>query len=93
MAENETQTTEAVEPINELEEPKQNILAKVATKYPRTTKVVAVIGGVTAVASVITVANTVKKNRQHLELASEHAKEALHELSTSVSPGPENTEA
>ena len=93
MAEKNMQTPTSVDPIVETEEPKPNFLTKIATKYPRTTKVVAIAGGVTAVASVLTVANTVKKNRQHLELASDHAKEALHELSSSVSPSPENTEA
>lgn len=92
MAENTQQTPETVAEAN-VEEQKTNLFAKVACKYPRTTRVVAIVGGTTAVLSVLTIANTVKKNRQHLELASEHAKEALHELSTSVSPSPENTEA
>lgn len=92
MAEN-TQETPVTVVEDETEEKTPNFIAKIALKYPRTTKVVAVIGGVTAAASVLTVASTVQKNRRHLELASDHAKEALHELSTSVSPSTEDTEA
>lgn len=67
-------------------EVKQNFVTKLAVKHPRTAKVVAITGGITAVTGVLLTANTVRKNRRHLELAADHAKEALTELSSSVSP-------
>ena len=83
MAENTPETPDVV--IDETEV-KQNFVSRFAVKHPRTAKVVAIAGAVTAVGGILTVANTVKKNKRHLELAGDHAKEALTELSSSVSP-------
>lgn len=67
-------------------EVKQNFVSRFAVKHPRTAKVAAIVGSVTAVASVLTIANTVKKNRSHLEAAGDHAKGVLTEISDAVSP-------
>lgn len=85
MAENNPKTLPADETVGEIEE-KQNFVSRFAVKHPRVAKVAAITGGVTAVAGVLLTANTVRKNRNHLIAAGDHAKEALTELSTSVSP-------
>lgn len=83
MAENQTINPE---PIEDEVEVKQNFVSRFAVKYPRTAKVVAIAGGVTAIGGVLLTANTMKKNKHHLELAADQAKGALSELSSSVSP-------
>jgi len=83
MAEN-TQTPEHLD--SDQTEPKVPFTTKLALKYPRTTKVAAIIVSTVAVAGVAVTANTVVKNRTHVKAAADHAQEALHELSTSVSP-------
>jgi hypothetical protein len=67
-------------------EVKQNFVTRTAVKFPRTARVVAITGGVVAVGGALIIGNTVKKNKRHLELAADHAQEALTELSSSVSP-------
>lgn len=64
-------------------------LRRLALNHPRTARVLAT--GVVAVAIVGTalVANTVRKNKAHLNAAGEHLSEAATEISNAVSPSPE----
>lgn len=66
-----------------------NRLQKFVLNHPRASKVVAIIGGTTAVLGTAVMTNTLRKNRHHLNSAAGEAKEALHELSEAVSPSPE----
>lgn len=86
MDENTTQDSSDVVVGEITEEKTPTRLQAFVINHPRASKVVAIIGGVTAVAGVAVTTNTVRKNRSHLKLAGEHAKESLNELSTSVSP-------
>lgn len=56
------------------------------TKHPRAAKIVAFTGAGAAVVGIVQTARTLKANKAHLELAGDHAKGALDELSTSVTP-------
>lgn len=88
MTDKNSNETPDIEIVDE-SEVQPNKLQKFVNKHPRAAKVVAIIGGVTAVAGVATVTNTMLKNKQHLELAKDHTKETLHELSEAVSPSSE----
>lgn len=66
-----------------------NRLQKFVIKHPRTAKVVAITGATLAVVGTAVTANTMRKNRHHLDAAADHVLEAGHELSESVSPSPE----
>lgn len=82
-----TPVTETTSP--DVVEENPSLWTKFNTKYPRAARVVAIGGVVVAVASVVTVANTVRKNKEHLDAAGEHLSEAASELSSAVSPDPE----
>lgn len=86
MAENKNETPKVVTVKDESEETTPGRLQTFVNKHPRAAKIVAITGGVAAVLGTVQFARTVQANRKHLELASDHAKEALNELSTSVSP-------
>jgi hypothetical protein len=88
MAENTPHTPdESVDPT----ETQPTRLQVFVNNHPRIAKVTAITGAVTSVAGAVVVAKTVQANRAHVEAAGEHAKEALNELSTAVSP--DDTEA
>lgn len=85
MTESTTQTPEIVVDETPVEtEPTR--LQKFVCKHPRAAKVAAITGGITAAAGVAITANTMRKNKHHLDQAADAAKEALHEVSESVSP-------
>lgn len=87
MTENTTENNapelEIVETSDEVELTR---LQRFVLKHPRAAKVVAITGAATAVAGVAITANTVRKNKHHLDQAADHAKDAFHEVSESVSP-------
>jgi hypothetical protein len=88
MTENtQPETTETESNDDVVVEP--NFVQKFANNHPRTAKVVAIAGAVLTVGSVATIANTVRKNRSHLDAATDHLSEATAELSNAVSPSPE----
>ncbi len=70
-----------------------NFVQKFVNKHPRIAKVLAITGGVLAVAGTATVANTARKNKPHLDAAANHVIEAGSELSNAVSPTSENAGA
>lgn len=82
-----TQTPEA------LTEPQLEVtpsrLQTFVNKHPRAAKVTAIIGAVTTAVGAVHLTRTVQANRRHVEQAGEHAKEALIDLSTAVSPPPD----
>jgi hypothetical protein len=83
----ETEATEAqvvVEPTR---------LQKFVNNHPRASRVIAIVGGVAAVAGVGTVARTATKNKHHLDNAAGHVLEAGSELSAAVSPTSETDAA
>ena len=86
-------------PATEAETPKvevdvePNFLVKDGTKYPRASRAAAIIVGVAAAAGGVTVLNTAKKNRHHIDNAKDHVLEAGSEFSQAVSPNPETTDA
>lgn len=85
MTENTPQTPEIVVDETPVEtEPTR--LQKFVCNHPRAAKVIAITSAVTAAAGVAVTANTMRKNKSHLDQAADHAKEALHEVSESVSP-------
>ena len=84
MAEQQNQTTPA-QPV-EVVEKNDNFVTRFANKHPRTAKVVAIVGGVTAAGGVLLTANTVRKNSHHLDAAADNAKVALDHVSSAVSP-------
>lgn len=71
----------------------ENFVQKFANKRPRLAKYIAIIGGVVAGAATLTVANTMRKNSDHIDAAKDHVLEAGSELSNAVSPAPETTDA
>lgn len=74
---------EDVEP--ELEETQTRLQAFV-NEHPRAAKLVAITGGVLAIAGGVHFTRTVKANRDHLSKAGDHAKGAVSELSNAASP-------
>lgn len=85
MAENPIKTPDApVDPSTEETEPTR--LQVFVNKHPRAAKIVAITGAVTAVIGASHVTRTVSARRHHIVQAGDHAKEALDELSASVSP-------
>ena len=88
MTENtQPETTETTSTDEVVVEP--NFVQKFATNHPRTAKVVAITGAVLSVGGVAIVANTVRKNKSHVDAAVDHLSEATAELSNAVSPSPE----
>ena len=88
MTENTSQTTTIEMPTEPtLEEPTR--LQKFVIQHPRAAKIVAITGAVTAVTGIVLVANTMRKNSDHLSNAGELSLEALQEMSESVSPTPD----
>lgn len=90
MAETPNQTPEPVtitEP--ELEEVPQTRLQSFVNKHPKAARLLAITGAVGTVAGAVHFTRTLHANKDHLELAGDHAKEALNELSTSTSPNPD----
>lgn len=71
----------------------QNFVQKFANKHPRAAKWIAIIGGTVAVGGGLTVANTMRKNSDHIDAAKDHVLEAGRELSDAVSPTSETTDA
>lgn len=57
--------------------------------HPRASRAIAIAGAVATVAGTVTIANTVRKNKHHLDNAADSAQDALQELSNAVSPAPE----
>lgn len=84
MAENAPQTSPETPETDENVEPTR--LQVFVNKHPRAAKITAIVGGVTAVAGAVHFTRTVQSNRAHVQQAGDHAKEALTELSTAVSP-------
>jgi DNA-binding IclR family transcriptional regulator len=82
-----TPATDAAQP--EVVEENPSLWTKFNNKYPRAARVATIGGVVVAVLAVGTVANTVRKNKEHLDAAGEHLSEAASELSSAVSPDPE----
>lgn len=70
-----------------------NFLVKVGTRYPRASRAVAIVVGALAIGGTATVLTTAKKNKHHLDNATDHVLEAGSELSQAVSPTPETTDA
>ncbi len=85
MAENNTKLAEATEN-PALDEVDPTRLQVFVNKHPRAAKIVAVTGAVAAVVGVSHLTRTVAARKHHLAQAGDHAKEALDELSASVSP-------
>lgn len=85
MADSTQKTPEAPAESPE-EETQPTRLEVIVTKFPRTSKVVAIVGGVTAIVGGAQIARTVKARRSHLSEAGDSAKEAFDHLSASVSP-------
>lgn len=92
MAENNQNETPENDIVDE-ETVQPTRLQTFVTNHPRAAKLIAITGGVTAVLGTGIVTATVMKNKQHVILAGDHAKDALSELSTSVSPTTADTEA
>lgn len=55
-------------------------------KHPRAAKVVAIVGAVTTAVGAVQITRTVRSNKEHLELAGDHASAALDELAATTSP-------
>lgn len=85
MAENKNETPTVVN-VNDEPEETPGRLQVFVNKHPRAAKVVAISGGILAALGTVQIARTVHANRSHLELAGDHAKEAVSELSATVSP-------
>ena len=83
MAEN-TQTPE--QPDANTDEQKVPFTTKLAIRYPRATKVAVVTVSAVAVVGSAVIAITVVLIRKHVIEAGVHAKEALSELESAVSP-------
>lgn len=84
MAENNAQTAlkAAVEPETQSEPTR---LQRFVNNHPRTAKVVAITGTISAVAGAVALTKKLRSNRNELESAADHANEALNDISSSVS--------
>lgn len=88
---NPTQTTPETTSTDKVEvEP--NFVQKFANKFPRAAKAVAITGGVLVIGGTAVTANTMRKNKHHLDAAADEARGALNEFSNAVSPSPETTD-
>lgn len=85
MAEHPTKTPDAT-PSEHVEEAAPTRLQSFVIKHPRASRIVAIAGGITAVAGVAHVTRTVSARRHHLNEAADRSKEALREVAASVSP-------
>jgi hypothetical protein len=63
-----------------------NLFQRTKTRFPRTTKVVAITGATVGALAVAIVANTARKNKGHLSNAGDLLLEAGQEVATTVSP-------
>lgn len=70
---------------------KDNFVVRFTNNHPRAAKVLAITGGIGTAVGAALLVGTVKSNKDHLDSAGEHAKEAVSELGASVTPG--DTEA
>ena len=70
-----------------------NFVVKLGTRFPRASKVVAIIGGTLAVGGTALAINTARNNSHHLDSAKENVLEAGSEFAQAVSPHPETTDA
>lgn len=70
-----------------------NRLQRFVNSHPRASKAVTITGATLATAGVAIVANTVRKNKHHVDNAAQHLSEAGSELSNAVSPTSETTDA
>lgn len=87
MAETTNETpSETNVPTDESSEVQPSRLQNFVNKHPRAAKVAAITGAVGTAIGVVCMTKTLQANKEHLDAAGDHAKEALHELSTSVSP-------
>lgn len=89
MTENTSQTTIEMPTAEPTLEEAPTRLQKFVIQHPRAAKIVAITGAVTAVTGIVLVANTMRKNSDHLSNAGELSLEALQEMSESVSPTPD----
>lgn len=84
MAENNTQTPDAVPTDDAVVVPTR--LQTFVINHPRAAKAVAIAGAAGTAVGVALFAKTLQTNKDHLDAAADHAKEALNELSTSAVP-------
>jgi hypothetical protein len=74
-------------------EKQPNRLQRFVNTHPRAAKAAAITLAAVGVTGTVQFARTVKANRQHLEQASDAAKETLSELAATVDPAQSDPEA